>query len=389
MLQECVTFHSVPDKQLYDNDIRYKRTRGALVIASIADIHMGRINPQIQYDILKEQFLNRLIELPKLDIIAIPGDFYDHKVMANSATAMYGSLLMSDIVNIARLKNATVLYVVGTKSHDDDTYRLWYSYVRDPTIDFRLVDTIRYEYIKGSKILCIPELYGVDESVYQEYLHGSWYDMCFMHGTFKGAVYGDNVGQSRLFTIEDFSHCMGMIISGHVHVAGCYSKYFYYCGSPIRWNHGEEQDKGFILACINLDTMSHYIDFEKIESFKYKTIDVDDIIDEDPQMVVRYIDDLKKKEGIDYIKIRFSCPISQANKVIISNVYKQKDDTTVEFLTTQEESMKQAEVQMENEKYNFILNPSFTDEQKFCMYVNENMGYEFITVDKLKEILSE
>lgn len=388
-MQECIRFHSIPDMRLYEDDIRYNRTRGTLVIASIADIHMGRINPKVQYDILKEQFLSKIAELPKLDIIAIPGDFYDHKVMANSTIAMYGSLLMADIVNLARAKNATVLYVVGTKSHDDDTYRLWYSYVQDPTIDFRLVDTIRYEYIKGSKILCIPELYGVDEEVYQYYLHGSWYDMCFMHGTFKGAVYGDNVGQGRLFTMDDFSHCMGMIISGHVHVAGCYSKYFYYCGSPIRWNHGEEQDKGFILACINLDNMSHYVDFEKIESFKYKTINLDNIIDEDPQVVINYINDLKAKEGIDYIKIRFSCPVSQANKVIISNVYKQKDDTTVEFLSTQEENLKKIELQQENEKYNFILDPSLTDEQKFCMYVNENVGYEFITVDKLKEILSE
>ena len=387
-MQECITFRN-PDEQLYENDIRFNRSRGALVIASIADIHMGRINPKTQYEILKEQFLNRIIELPKLDIIAIPGDFYDHKVMANSTTAMYGSLLMSDIVNIARAKNATVLYVVGTKSHDDDTYRLWYSYVQDPTVDFRLVDTIRYEYIKGSKILCIPELYGVNEEIYQYYLHGSWYDMCFMHGTFKGAVYGDNVGQGRLFTMDDFSHCTGMIISGHVHVPGCYNKYFYYCGSPIRWNHGEEQDKGFILACINLDTMAHYIDFEKIESFKYKTIDIDDIIDEDPQVVIKYIDDIKARDGIDYIKVRFSCPISQANKVIISNVYKQKNDTTIEFLSTQEENLKKIELEQETEKYNFILDPLLSDEQKFCMYVNENMGYEFITVDKLKEILSE
>ena len=388
-MEECVRFHNVSDIQLYENDIRFNRSRGTLVVASISDIHMGRMNPKVQYDILKEQFLDKIAGLPKLDIIAIPGDFYDHKVMANSNIAMYGSLLMSDIVNIARAKGATVLYVVGTKSHDDDTYKLWYSYVQDPTVDFRLVDTIRYEYIKGAKILCIPELYGVDESVYQYYLHQSWYDMCFMHGTFKGAVYGDNVGQGRLFTIEDFSHCKGLIISGHVHVPGCYSGYFYYCGSPIRWQHGEEQDKGFLLTCINLDTMSHYMHFERIESFKYKTIDIDSIIDEDPQVVINYINDLKEKEGIDYIKARFTCPVSKANKVIISNVYRQKDNTTVEFLSTQEESIKKLELEEQNKKYNFILDPALSDEQKFCMYVNENVGYEFITVDKLREILSE
>lgn len=104
MAEECVIFHNMKDKEIYDMDIRYNKTRGSLVIASIADIHMGKIDPKTQYDILKEQFLNVINELPKLDIIAIAGDLYDHKVMANSAAAMYGSLLVSDIVNIARVK---------------------------------------------------------------------------------------------------------------------------------------------------------------------------------------------------------------------------------------------------------------------------------------------
>ena len=389
MAEECVIFHNIEDKQLYDMDIRYNKTRGSLTIASIADIHMGRIDPKTQYDILKEQFLQVISELPKLDIIAIAGDLYDHKIMANSAAAMYGSLLVSDIVNIARAKGSTVLLITGTKSHDNDTLKLYYNYVQDPSVDFRLVENIRFEYIKGAKILCIPELYGVDESIYQYYLHSGWYDMCFMHGTFKGAVYGDNVGEGRLFTIDDFTHCLGFMISGHVHIPGCYNKYFYYCGSPIRWQHGEEQEKGFLLSCINLDSMSHYVDFVPIKSFKYKTIDLDDIISEDPQVVIQYINKLKADEGIDFIKIRFNNSVSNANKIVINNYYKSRDNVVIEFLSTQEEELKKAELQNTIEQYNFILDPNLTDEQKFCMYVNEQEGYEFITVEKLTEILND
>lgn len=389
MAEECVIFHNIEDKQLYDMDIRYNKTRGSLAIASIADIHMGRIDPKTQYDILKEQFLQVISELPKLDIIAIAGDLYDHKIMANSAAAMYGSLLVSDIVNIARAKGSTVLLITGTKSHDNDTLKLYYNYVQDPSVDFRLVENIRFEYIKGAKILCIPELYGVDESIYQYYLHSGWYDMCFMHGTFKGAVYGDNVGEGRLFTIDDFTHCLGFMISGHVHIPGCYNKYFYYCGSPIRWQHGEEQEKGFLLSCINLDSMSHYVDFVPIKSFKYKTIDLDDIISEDPQVVIQYINKLKADEGIDFIKIRFNNSVSNANKIVINNYYKSRDNVAIEFLSTQEEELKKAELQNTIEQYNFILDPNLTDEQKFCMYVNEQEGYEFITVEKLTEILND
>lgn len=69
--------------------------------------------------------------------------------------------------------------------------------------------------------------------------------MCFMHGTIEGAIYRDMVGQSRLFTIDDFINCRGPIISGHVHTGGCFNSYFYYTGSPLRWKYGEEETKGF------------------------------------------------------------------------------------------------------------------------------------------------
>ncbi len=34
-----------------------------------------------------------------------------------------------------------------------------------------------------------------------------------MHGTIKGAIYGDNVGNGRLFTIDDFCKCRAKIIN--------------------------------------------------------------------------------------------------------------------------------------------------------------------------------
>ena len=135
--------------------------------------------------------------------------------------------------------------------------------------------------------------------------------------------------------------------------------------------------------------MSHYVDFVPIKSFKYKTIDLDDIISEDPQVVIQYINKLKTDEGIDFIKIRFNNSVSNANKIVINNYYKSRDNVIIEFLSTQEEELKKAELQNTIEQYNFILDPNLTDEQKFCMYVNEQEGYEFITVEKLTEILND
>ena len=56
----------------------------------------------------------------------------------------------------------------------------------------------------------------------------------------------------------------------------------------------------------------------------------------------------------------------------------------------EKETMKrlEQETQIQNE-YDFIFNDKYSDEEKFCMYVNKKEGYELITVDKLRQILED
>jgi hypothetical protein len=58
-------------------------------------------------------------------------------------------------------------------------------------------------------------------------------------------------------------------------------------------------------------------------------------------------------------------------------------------MSTPEEEMKRAELENTMTKYNFILDSSLTDEQKFVMYVNQQEGYEFINIEALTEILND
>ena len=134
--------------------------------------------------------------------------------------------------------------------------------------------------------------------------------------------------------------------------------------------------------------MQHYVDFEKIESFKYVTIKLDSIISEDPKKVIEYITKIKEEQGIDYIKVVFNVPMQNSNRVILSNYYRSHDDVSLEFMSTQEEQLRKAEEETQMDRFNFILDHNLSDEQIFVMYVNENEGYEFITVDGLKDILS-
>lgn len=371
-------------------------SRGIFRSVHIADLHFGAFNPKLQFDLLTEQFLNVLSNpnFPNIDLISINGDLFDHKLMGNSNAIYYASVFIDELVKIARMKNATLLLLHGTYSHDADQLKLFYHYMSDSTVDVRVVTQIQFEQIKNCRVLCIPELYNVPEEQYDLVLYKSgYYDLAVIHGTFEGAVWGNNSGNAKLFNIHDFAMCKGMIVGGHVHHPGCFAGYFYYCGCPYRWKFGEEEDKGFLLCMQDLDNNYHDIYFQKIISSTYITVELKDIISEDPQKVISYIDDLKRTKGIDYLKIKFKYPVEGGNKIIINNYYKNSNDIFVEFLNLMEEQKIKAELNNEsqilNSDYAFILDDKLSDLEKFVMYCNIQEGEEFITIDKLKEILSE
>ena len=202
-------------------------SRGTLIEVHMADLHFGAFNPYTQYQILMEQVVAKISLLPKIDIISIDGDIFDHKVMSNSDTVLYATKFVDQLVRLSAEKNATLVILAGTYSHDFDQLKLFYHYMdNNPNsgIDVRVITNIQYEWIKGARILMIPELNGVDESVYQKFLFGAgWYDEAFVHGTFEGSVYGNiTTGNSRLLTAKDFMYCKGLAISGHVHKSGCF-----------------------------------------------------------------------------------------------------------------------------------------------------------------------
>jgi DNA repair exonuclease SbcCD nuclease subunit len=255
-------------------------------------------------------------------------------------------------------------------------------------VDVRVVTTIQFEDIKGARILCIPELYGIDEAIYSKFFFESgYYDEAFVHGTYKGAVYGDNAGMGRLLTEQDFIYCKGVAISGHVHRSGCFNGFYYYCGCPYRWKFGEEEDKGFLLLIHDLDTQIHYVEFRPIISYKYETIYVDQLISEDPQKIIQWIDNNKITNGIDFIKVKFRVNVPGSDRMIINQYYRNNKQTFIEFLDTKEIEKEKVKESV-SDSYNYLMDDSLSDLEKFIRYVNDNEGEQFITADKLKEILT-
>lgn len=373
---------------IYDN--QYIQTRGNRVIVNIADIHFGSIDPKTTYQILKEQFINKIGLLPKVDIIAVAGDIFERKYMANTDPITYATLFMGDLMQVAKEKNASVIILMGTREHDADQLRLFYHYRNNPENDIYIIESMTHLYIKGMQILCIPELYGVSEDEYDFYLNTSFYDMCIMHGTIKGAIYGDNVKESRLFTIDDFKHCLGPIVSGHVHTGGCFERDFYYTGTPIRYKFGEEGTKGFLILLYDLDSRRYIMHLEPIESFRYDTISIDHLISSDPKDIIEYINNLKEKEKIDYLRIQIGTSFPLEHTEILKSYFRNYQD--IKFKIEKSKKVQEEIISKESElynKFNYIFDANLSEYEILARYINDREGYVIVEAEMIKNILEE
>lgn len=377
--------------------LKYPYKRGISLQVHISDIHFGVMDAETEYKILKEQFIDRIGDLP-LDLISIDGDLFNKLDMSNTDAVLYASLFVSDIVNLCKANKlrgvpTTFLIEMGTKNHDAGQLRLFYHYLNDPDIDIRIVENIQFEYINGLKVLCIPELYGISEEEYNKFLWQSGdYDMCFMHGTVQGAVYGDNAGESRLFRPEDFGNCLGPVIAGHVHPGGCYHSFIYYNGSPIRWSFGEEGPKGFQIVLYDIDTRKHYIYLEQIKSFRYDTISIDDLLLSDPKDVIDYINTLKEKEGIDYLRLK--CTQTDSNQDTIKLIQEYyRTNKTIKFklkklLSPDEKNMDQKNSDL-YEKYKYIFDKSMSPYDILARFISDNEQDILISGEEILNLLKE
>lgn len=388
------------EEVIYQTNIVNQLPRGTLIEVHISDIHFGAFDPKTQYDILEEQFISKLYQF-RFDILSIDGDLFDHKFMSNSDTVMYATIFINKLVERCREIGATLIMIAGTEYHDAKQLKLFYHYTQDPTVDVRIVEQVQFEYVKGAKILCIPELYNMGDEYYANYLYNQgYYDSVFMHGTYEGAVYqaknqesGINSEFAPTFNMNNFVLCEGPMISGHVHTGGCFGGYFYYNGSPLRYHYGEENEKGFLIVFHNLDTQAHYVHLEPIYSFRYDTIEANDLISRDPQEIINYLDNLHN-QGIHHIRLKITKVLSDsenANYTILKNYYRNSD--YINILYNQKRSDQDRKIMQdlteEYKNYSYLLDSSLDAYTKFVMYVNSQEDGDFINVEELKNILEE
>ena len=361
-------------------------------IISIADIHFGAVDSTYMLNNLNTQFINRISPLD-FDILAICGDLFDSKFMANNPIIGSAIAFIDSLVNLCIQKNATLILLDGTQSHDNGQLNLFYHYLSNPALDMRIVEQIKFEYVKGLRILCIPERYGLPESEYKTYLYDSGcYDLCLLHGTYKGSFKGSEVAtlsnnHAPVFSINMFCNCTGPILMGHYHKSQCYDGYAYYNGSAFRFAFGEEEPKGFLVTLFNAYTRWHYTQLIPINSHTYVTININDLINEDPKKIIDFIKQHKEINNIDFIRVQFNN--ANENMNIVRNYFRNNASVTLQELDKKTRQLEQIDqsVMEQNSQYSYILDNNIGDYDKFVMYINQNEGKDFITVEELTSLL--
>lgn len=374
--------------------IEQKTSKGVLRVVHIADIHFGAFDPKDQFRILKEQFLDQIERMP-YDVLVLNGDTYDHKCMSSSDIALYASLFVRACVDDCRRKNATLIINSGTESHDANQLKQFYHYLEDKTVHVEIVEQIKAIYTHGAKIICIPEKYNMGAQYYQDYLiENGTYDLCLVHGMYKGAVYQQdsndlNSVKAPTFEYGDFRMCSGPVLFGHVHTPGCFNSHVYYSGSPLRWCFGEEQQKGFLYVAIDMDSKMYYPYFWPIESYKYSTINLDDMIHQDPNQVIEYIKSLQDS-GIHHLRLEFTKDMNQNeldNLNLLKNFYKDNNLVKIKADILRKSGFDIKEYEEKAAQYSYLTDKSLNEYQIFTRYLNEQKGYEYITTDELLKIL--
>lgn len=373
--------------------LRIENKKDLFVEAHIADIHFGVMDPLKEYRILQEQFLSYLANMNVLDIVSINGDIFDRKLMANSDAVMYAMYFMRTLVNICIRKNATLILILGTASHDADQLKLFTSFI-GTEVDIRIVLETQFLFVKGKKILCIPEMYNMGGDYYQNFFYKyGLYDSCYMHGTFKGAIIGKdkhNLDSNRepVFDIDDFGLCKGPIIAGHVHVSNTYKNHFYYCGSPVRWCYGEEKEKGFLILVHNINTRKYLIHMEPIQSFRYDTVNLDDMLKSDPRYIVDYINKLKTN-GIDHIRIKFT--VNDADKIsLLRSYFNNRRDIKIETNFEKQKIQQELDkMDQEYSAYDYLFDNNLSSKQKLVQYINQQEHSTYWTLDTFDNFIKE
>jgi hypothetical protein len=368
----------------------------------IADLHIGAINTQKQYEEIKYRIYPHIIA-EKPNFIIFLGDYFDHKFSLNDEYTYYAFLIINDIIRICKengLDKTKLRFLYGTESHEWDQYK--FLNALDTDFDIKVIRYCEEENIfPDCKVLYIPEehLYNKGE-YYDKFLsEPKKYDYIFGHGVLRevmkeAAINNDNSSSNRkkvpVFSTGELTYaCKGQVYFGHYHIHTNINDTVFYVGSFNRWCFGEEEPKGFYIIEKNIDKDNEvdynceFIENDLAEVFKTISFGYDNAIFKDQEIMetkLKQIDNMIKNNIFDKVRFEFNIPTTSFNPEYIMNFvkerYKFNEQIKVNIVHGYSEEKKKKdkeEIEKWNEENAPYFNRNITIEDKVSYFI----GMEF------------
>jgi len=235
-------------------------------IIIISDLHWGVIEPDLQCKYL--EFIKVFIKLygKEIDLLVILGDYFDNKLSLNSPQAIWANEWFHSILSLCKEYNIKIRMVQGTSSHDNDQLEV-FSPLTDDMFQIFFKTTLE-ETLPDLKCIYCPDE-TIETSEYEDlYLDEilSLKDIGFFHGSFD-VVYGELLKRKPellkknnvIFRYDLWNKTIyGPMIAGHWHDGKQYDN-LYYCGTPFRYEFGEEEPKGILFVRYNTENHKYYV----------------------------------------------------------------------------------------------------------------------------------
>ena len=137
----------------------------------------------------------------------------------------------------------------------------------------------------------------------------------------------------------------------------------------------------------NLKTRKYFVHFEEIKSFRYDTINMDELIKQDPAIVIKHIEDLRNS-GIDNLRLEFN--YDNKNIELLKNFFRNNPNVVLKCDFRNDIIKRQSQETIERFKeYNYITDKNLSPQEILTKYINQQKGYTYITTEELLDILKD
>lgn len=370
-----------------------------IVSAHISDIHFGASDSDELMQELKFYFLKKCRKMPKLNNIFIQGDLYNHELSLNSRAAYNSFRFAEEVENISYEKNANLVVIQGTKSHDHVQLNNLKFKNRSNT---KIIKSVRSENLmKDFKVLYLPEEYMNNPDEYYSYyfdVPDNYYDMIVGHGMVEEASFHNFNSETNIKTAPVFNSkelcriCRGPITFGHVHNALIIRNQIYYTGSFSRWCQGEENPKGYYFTLYNTETGAYRVIpvINKMARKYIKRNITKSVINNSLEKTISDIETFMLSKNVYKLHLVIN-QINNQEMIMKSNIIQKYFMNNKHVTITINKILLDNDNSVEEElleHFEYLFDEELDEEDKINIYINNEFEYE-ITKDRVHTILTE